>query len=98
MYELYEYEAVNAKNYADDVGVLDKALHSQYLLPMFLSLPKGYESLDAGIPWIPYWLTNALEVCGNRTEDQTGEVKEAILKYLKNLVHPEGGFRGNMGL
>jgi len=36
---------------------------------MMISLGKGYQSLDAGIPWLPFWITNALELLGNKTED-----------------------------
>ena len=64
---------------------------------MLINLPKGYENLDAGIPWIPYWITQALELLGKRTADFEEEIKTRIFKYLKNLIHPNGGFAGNIG-
>lgn len=64
---------------------------------MLIGLPKGYENLDAGIPWIPYWITQALEILSVRTADYEEEVKSWLLKYLKNLIHKDGGFMGNIG-
>lgn len=52
-----DYKAINAKSYIEECAVIEKENHIQYLLGMLIHLPKGYENLDAGIPWIPYWIT-----------------------------------------
>ena len=64
-----------------------------------MGLNRGYQSVDSGQPWIPYWLTNILEITDNPLEELPAVLRNKLTKYLKNLHNDEtGGFRGSKSL
>lgn len=95
-YDLAEYEPKKAREYNQmDLCSLDKGTHAQFALNNMLALNRGYQSVDSGQPWLPYWLTNILEVTSTPLDDLPKVMKEKLTKYL-NYLHnfEEGGFRG----
>ena len=99
-YSLAEYSPITAKEYNEsEFWLLDKDTHAQYALNTMLQLGKGYQSIDSGQPWIPYWLTNILEITENSLEDLPKMLRTKLIKYLTNLHNNEtGGFRGAKSL
>ena len=56
-------------------------------------LPGGYSSLDAGYPWLIYWITNIISLCKDNYAINHDN-KLQLVKMLKELQHEDGGFRG----
>ena len=56
-------------------------------------LPGGYSSLDAGYPWLIYWITNVISLCKDNYAINHDN-KLQLVKMLKELQHEDGGFCG----
>ncbi|CAI2371079.1 unnamed protein product [Moneuplotes crassus] len=99
-YELADYTPLGAKEYNEkDMCNIDKGTHAQFALNNILSLNYGYQSVDSGSPWLPYWLTNILEITMNPIEELPSVLRKKLTKFLKNLHNDEsGGFRGQISL
>ena len=83
-YSLAEFSPIKAKDYTEtEYCLLDKGSHAQYALNSMLQLGQGYQSVDSGQPWIPYWLTNILEITDNSLEDLPKMLRTKLIKYLK---------------
>ena len=70
-----------------------KEKHFNFGMKMLHSLPGGYTGLDSGYPWLIYWVTNIIEMTKEQY-DLSIDQKLQLVKMLKELKHPEGGFCG----
>ena len=78
---------------------IDKGTHGQFAMNNMLDLHTGYQSVDSGSPWLPFWLTNILELTMNPLDELPGVVRKKLIKFMKNLHNDEtGGFRGQISL
>lgn len=95
-YDLAEYSPLKAREYnEEELCLLDKGSHAQYALDNMLGMGHGYQSVDSGQPWLPYWLTNVLEITGNPLDELPATLRNKLTKFVKNLHNDEtGGFRG----
>ena len=99
-YDLAEFNPLKAKEYREkDLCILDKGTHAQYALNTMLELGTGYQSIDSGQPWIPFWLTNILELTEHPLDQLPKMLREKLIKFVTNLHNSEtGGFRGAKSL
>ena len=70
-----------------------RILHYNFAKKLMSKLPGGYSSLDAGYPWLIYWITNIISLCKDNYAINHDN-KLQLVKMLKELQHEDGGFRG----
>ncbi|XP_046738518.1 protein farnesyltransferase subunit beta [Diprion similis] len=68
--------------------------HVFYLKTSLTHLSQSYECLDSSRPWLCYWILHALQILGERLED---EDYSHIAGFLAKCQSPEGGFGGGPG-
>ena len=95
-YNFAQFSPTKAREYEDDDSAfIDKGNHAQFTFECMLGLGAGYQSVDSGQPWIPYWLTTAQHILDQPIDELPKSILSKIIKYLR-LLHNEveGGFRG----
>lgn len=99
-YKLADYTPLKAEEYKEkDLCNIDRGTHAHYAFQNILGLSYGYQSVDSGSTWIPYWLTNILYLTMSEMNELPSEIKIKLSKFLKNLHNEEtGGFRGQISL
>ena len=80
-----EYQG-NAKFY--------RILHYNLYKKLIKELPYAYSTLDAGYPWLIYWIINNIQMSKDNYAINY-ETKLNFVELLKELQHEEGGFRGS---
>ena len=70
-----------------------RILHYNLYKKYISQLPGGYSSLDAGYPWLIYWIINNISMCKDNYSINR-ETKLKIVELLKELQHKDGGFCG----
>ena len=71
-----------------------RLLHYNFAKKLMSELPNGYTSLDAGFPWLVYWITNIISMSKDNYEI-SHENKMQLVQILKELQHEDGGFCGS---
>lgn len=95
IFERYGFSTSGAEEYESHVVYLKKE-HYHFANKGFLKIPLAYKNLESGMPWFPYWILNIIEMCKDEYE-MSINVKLKFVDFLKELQHPEGGFRGGCG-
>lgn len=72
----------------------DPSLHYKFARNMIYDLPSSCKYLDSGIPWFTYWILNIMELCNEEDLVLSNSLKLKFVTILKELQHPDGGFRG----
>ncbi|KAK3814000.1 MAG: terpenoid cyclases/protein prenyltransferase alpha-alpha toroid [Benniella sp.] len=88
----YTHESPMPRPYASIE--LEKMKHVKYLLKDIDELPAYWASLDAGKPWLIYWIFHALDLLGYKIPVQYA--KRAI-SSLSHMQCATGGFAGGPG-
>ena len=71
-----------------------RLLHYNFAKKLMKQLSSGYSSLDAGYPWLLYWVTNIIAMCkDNYALNHDNKIQ--FVKILKELQHEDGGFCGS---
>ena len=70
-----------------------RLLHYNFAKKLMSELPNGYTSLDAGFPWLVYWITNIIQMSKDNYEI-SHDNKMQLVQILKELQHEDGGFCG----
>lgn len=73
---------------------LNRNHHAEFLKKSLVSFSSSYECLDCSRPWLCYWSLHALQILGERLED---EEYSKIVSFLSKCQDPEGGFGGGPG-
>ncbi|GFR66454.1 protein farnesyltransferase subunit beta [Elysia marginata] len=74
-----------------NVPLLDRELHTEFLLRGLKHLSGSYQCLDSSRPWLCYWILHSLELLDSPiTEDHALN----IAHFLGKCQDPEGGFAG----
>ena len=71
-----------------------RLLHYNFAKKLMMEMPNGYTSLDAGFPWLVYWITNIISMSKDNYEI-SHDNKMQLVQILKELQHEDGGFCGN---
>ena len=53
-----------------------RLLHYNFAKKLMMEMPNGYTSLDAGFPWLVYWITNIISMSKDNYE----------IKYIGLLI------------
>ena len=64
---------------------------------MMNSIPGPYHQLNSGLPWFAYWVLNVFDMLNQEKIELSLEIKLEFVKYLKELLHKDGGFSGYSG-
>lgn len=92
IFEQYGFSTSQCENYEREV-IYFKKEHYYFAQKHILKIPSGYKTLDNGLPWFAYWILNIIEMCKDEYELSIN-VKLKFVDFLKELQHPDGGFRG----
>ena len=71
-----------------------RLLHYNFAKKLMLELPNAYTTLDAGFPWLVYWITNIISMSKDNYEI-SHDNKMQLVQILKELQHEDGGFCGS---
>jgi protein farnesyltransferase subunit beta len=71
-----------------------RLLHYNFAKKLMMEMPNGYTTLDAGFPWLVYWITNIISMSKDNYEINHDN-KMQLVQILKELQHEDGGFCGN---
>lgn len=94
--KIFKMENFDIKNHElyDNDFEFDVEGHYNFAKKMIYSLPKGYASLDSGMPWFAYWVLNIIDISSKSKYELSYNLKLKFVDYLKELQHLEGGFCG----
>ncbi|KAK6635106.1 hypothetical protein RUM44_000355 [Polyplax serrata] len=70
---------------------LIRAKHSSFLKSSLSHLSCSYQCLDAGRPWLCYWILHSLDLLNNTLEQK--EISK-VADFLGRCQSPDGGFGG----
>ena len=93
IFDKFNFSTKNAESYNFDVELRSNEILS-FSSKMINKIPKGYTTLDSGMPWFAYWVLNIFNMYSNNKIELSSNIKSQFLEYLKTLQHPEGGFVG----
>ena len=71
-----------------------RLIHYNFAKKLMSELPNGYTTLDAGFPWLVYWITNIISMSKDNYEI-SHDNKMQLVQVLKELQHEDGGFCGS---
>lgn len=71
--------------------ILDRELHTEWLVRGLMHLPTNFAGLDASRPWFVFWISHALEMLGAFDEDRWASKVGSFLKHCQDSA---GGFGG----
>ena len=71
-----------------------RLLHYNFAKKLMSKLSGSYSLLDAGYPWLVYWVSNIIAMCKDNYA-LSHDNKMQFVQILKELQHCEGGFCGS---
>ena len=92
-FEEFGFSTKSSEDYNGEAKYF-RLLHYNFTKKLMLELPNAYTTLDAGFPWLVYWITNIISMSKDNYEI-THDNKMQLVQILKELQHEDGGFCGS---
>ena len=93
IFQKYGFDINDAESFVNQIN-FNPQIHYNYAASMIYNLPPSFKYLDSGMPWFTYWILNILEITNIQDYELPHSLKLKFVEILKELQHPEGGFRG----
>ena len=92
-FEEFGFSTKSSEDYNGEAKYF-RLLHYNFAKKLMLELPNAYTTLDAGFPWLVYWITNIISMSKDNYEI-SHDNKMQLVQILKELQHEDGGFCGS---
>ena len=92
IFKEYGFSTSEAESFDEDVFYF-RTQHNAFARKGLSKIPSHYMLMDSGMPWFPYWILNIIEMTKVDYE-LSHDNKIQICQFLKELIDPDGGFKG----